>query len=372
MVQITDAHRAALQLTLVPGVGPRHYRLLVSHFQSAARVLGSSAKQLRSVPGMGTKICQAICRQQQAEAAQRIISCCQQHQVEILIPADATYPTLLNEIHDPPGILFCRGPLKPPDALSIAIVGMRRPSQYGLRTACRLAEELSRAGFTIVSGLARGIDAAAHRGALSAGGRTLAVLGSGVLNTYPQEHRELALAIAAQGAVLSEFPPLSAPPRGAFPQRNRLITGLSLGVIVVEAASRSGALISARHAMEQGREVLAVPGQIDSHRARGCHLLLKDGAALVESATDVLQTLGPLAHPATDRQGRPLFHPRELQLNAQEQAVLDLIGERATSIDLIVQQSGLPTARVLATISALEMGQLLDRLSGQYVVRHKP
>lgn len=372
MTPVTDEHRAALQLILIPGIGPRHYRLLVEHFQSAIGVLSASERELRLVPGLGTKLRQALSRHQQAEAAEQIIRCCQQEQVEILLSTDEAYPALLNEIHDPPGILFCRGPLKPPDALSIAIVGMRRPSHYGLRIAYRLAEELSRAGFTIVSGLARGIDAAAHRGALSAGGRTLAVLGSGVLNTYPQEHRELAESITAQGTVLSEFPPLSPPTRGAFPQRNRLISGLSLGVIVVEAASRSGALISARHAMEQGREVLAVPGQVDSHRARGCHLLLKDGAALVESANDVLQALGPLAQPATDHRGRCLFHPRELQLNSQEQTVLDLVEERATSIDFIVQQSGLPAARVLSTISALEMGQLLERLSGQYVVRRKP
>ena len=357
---------------LTPGIGPRHFRLLVEHFQSAVEVMAASKKQLETVAGLGTKIAHLLSYHRQPEVVDQILHCCHQHQVEILLSTDETYPTRLKEIHDPPGVLFCRGPLKPPDALGIAIVGMRRPSHYGLQTAYRLAEELSRAGFTIVSGLARGIDAAAHRGALAAGGRTLAILGSGVLNTYPREHQELAESITTQGAVLSEFPPLNPPTRGAFPQRNRLISGLSLGVIVVKAASRSGALISARHALEQGREVLAVPGQIDSHRARGCHLLLKDGASLVESATDVLETLGPLAQPVINRQGRSLFHPRELQLNPQEQKVLDLVQERATSIDLIVQQSGLPAARVLSTISALEMGQLLDRLSGQYVVRRKP
>ncbi len=369
---MTEEHRAAIQLTLTPGIGPCHFRLLIEHFQSAVATLAASQKQLRTVPGLGTKLRQTLSRHRQPEVVEEIIHCCQQHQVKILLATDKMYPPQLKEIHDPPGILFCRGPLKPTDGLSIAIVGMRRPSHYGLQTAYRLAEELSRAGFTIVSGLARGIDAAAHRGALAAGGRTLAVLGSGVLNTYPQENHELAESITAQGAVLSEFPPLNPPTRGAFPQRNRLISGLSLGVIVVEAASRSGALISARHALEQGREVLAVPGQIDSHRSRGCHLLLKDGASLVESAKDVLETLGPLSQPVIDQQGRPLFHPRELQLNNQEQTVLDLVQEQATSIDFIVQQSGLPAARVLSTISALEMGQLLNRLSGQYVVRRKP
>lgn len=321
---------------------------------------------------MGEKLCRAIVTDQQESLAHDIIDCCQQQRIEILIPGDTGYPTLLREIHDPPGVLFCRGQLAPADSLCIALVGMRRPSQYGLRTARRLAEDLSRAGFTIVSGLARGIDQAAHEGALATAGRTLAVLGSGVLNIYPAEHRQLATRIIKQGAVLSEFPPRQAPCPGAFPQRNRLISGLSLAVIVVEAATRSGALISARHATEQGREVLAVPGHIDSPRARGCHLLLKDGAALVESATDVLQALGPLAHPATSPGGQTVLHPRELELNCQEQEVLELVEDRATSIDMIVQRSGLSTARVLATISALEMHRLLERLSGQYVVRRRP
>jgi DNA processing protein len=321
---------------------------------------------------MGETLCRAIATSQQESQAREIIDCCQQQSIEILVPGDARYPTLLQEIHDPPGVLFCRGQLAPTDSLCIALVGMRRPSQYGLRTARRLAEDLSRAGFTIVSGLARGIDQAAHEGALGMAGRTLAVLGSGVLNIYPAEHQELATRITRQGAVLSEFPPHRAPCRGAFPQRNRLISGLSLAVIVVEAATRSGALISARHATEQGREVLAVPGRIDSPQARGCHLLLKDGAALVESATDVLQALGPLAHPATSPRGHTVLHPRELKLNCQEREVLELIEDQATSIDMIVQRSGLPTARVLATISALEMHRLLERLSGQYVVRRRP
>ena len=370
--QITNEHRAALTLTLVPGIGPRHYQSLIAHFQSATAVLQASQQELQAVPGMGRKISREITSTAQEPLVEQIIRCCQQHQIEILIPSDARYPPLINEIHNPPAVLFCRGTLTVGDSLSIAIVGMRRASQYGLRTAYRLAEELSHAGFTIVSGLARGIDGAAHRGALSTGARTLAVLGSGLLNIYPSDHQKLAETITRCGALLSEFAPLSPPPRGAFPQRNRLISGLSLGVIIVEAAKRSGALITARHAMEQDREVLAVPGRIDSHHARGCHLLLKDGAALVESAADVLEALGPLAHPVTDPLGRPLRDPRELTLNPQEQAVLNLIDDRATSIDLIVQRSGLPAARVLATISALEMHQLLDRLSGQYVVRRKP
>jgi DNA processing protein len=201
--------------------------------------------------------------------------------LQIVPRGSAGYPQPLDEIPDPPPLLFVHGALQAADALAVAIVGSRHATHYGLTQAERLAGSLARAGFTIVSGLARGIDAAAHRGALAAGGRTLAVLGSGVLNIYPPEHQELAVQIRSQGAVLSEAPPHSNPLSGAFPQRNRIISGLALGVIVVEASARSGALITARHAMEQGRDVFAVPGRVDSRNSHGCHRLIRDGAKLV-------------------------------------------------------------------------------------------
>jgi DNA processing protein len=259
--------------------------------------------------------------------------------------------------------------LKPDDALAIGIVGTRHGTQYGLRQAERLAGSLARAGLTVVSGLARGIDAAAHRGALAAGGRTLAVLASGVLTIYPPEHDKLAAEVVAQGALLSESPADAQPLGGTFPQRNRLISGLSLGVIVVEAPERSGALITARHAMEQGREVFAVPGQVDSRTARGCHRLIRDGAKLVESADDVLEELGPLVEAAPRDDGPPVRHPAELMLNELEQKVLAAVGSDPTSIDQIIAESGLPVQRVLSTVSVLEMRRLVRRLSGTTVVR---
>ena len=199
------------------------------------------------------------------------------------------------------------------------------------RQAERLAGSLARAGLSVVSGLARGIDAAAHRGALSAGGRTIAVLGSGLLNIYPPEHRQLADEVAAHGAMLSELPPRSEPLPGTFPQRNRVISGLSLGVIIVEAAEHSGALITARLAMEQGREVFAVPGRVDSRTSRGCHRLLRDGAKLVETADDVLEELGPLVEAAPRDDGQAIHHPAELLLNDVEQQVLAGFGGDAIS-----------------------------------------
>jgi DNA processing protein len=195
------------------------------------------------------------------------------------------------------------------------------------------------------------------------------VLGSGLLNIYPPEHAELAEEVAAGGALISEMPPKSPPLAGAFPQRNRIITGISLGVIVVEASTHSGALISARHAMEQGREVFAVPGRIDSRMSRGCHRLIRDGAKLVETAEDVLEELGPLVAPAQTAGGAEIHQPAELLLNDVEQQVLATISGDPTTIDAIVAESGLPIAQILATISALEMRHLIRRLSGTTLVR---
>jgi DNA processing protein len=289
----------------------------------------------------------------------------------LLAESEPDYPQVLRTIPDPPGLLFVRGAMVPSDGLAVAIVGTRHATHYGLAQAERLAAGLSRAGYTIVSGLARGIDAAAHRGALKAGGRTLAVLGSGVLCVYPPEHEQLARDVAAHGAVISENPPRSPPLSGAFPQRNRIITGLSLGVIVVEASERSGALISARHAMEQGREVFAVPGRVDSRMSRGCHRLLRDGAKLVESVDDVLEELGPLATPtpAAKDDGPPIRHPAELQLNEPERAILAAITDDPVPIDEVVVATGLPVPNVLSTLSVLEMRRLIRRVGGNRVMR---
>jgi DNA processing protein len=294
---------------------------------------------------------------------------CQQHDIDLLTYEAPQYPRALREIADPPSILYVQGEIKPHDNLAIAIVGTRHATTYGKRQAERLAGSLARAGMTIVSGLARGIDATAHRGALEAGGRTIAILGSGLMNLYPPEHKELAHEISLQGAMVSELPPKQSTSPGAFPRRNRIITGLCVGVIVVQAARSSGALISARHAMEQNREVFAVPGPVDSRVSHGCHQLLRDGAKLVETADDVLEELGPLIESVPTKDGRTVHRPAELQLNDQEQKVLDCIDNEATNIDLVVNRSGLPVSRVLSTISVLEARRLIRRLSGTTVIR---
>jgi DNA processing protein len=342
---------------------------LLEHFGSSAAVLEAAPSELRRVSGVGPKLVQSILAARETVDVEAELAICREQGVTILTDTDPQYPRLLKEIHNPPAVLFVRGELKPDDALAIAIVGTRHASGYGRQQAEQLAAGLARAGLTIVSGLARGIDAAAHRGALSAGGRTLAVLGGGVVNIYPPEHADLAVDIRRAGALISENPPRYAPKSGMFPQRNRLITGLSLGVIVVEAADRSGALISAQHAMEQGREVFAVPGRVDSRTSRGCHRLLREGAKLVECVDDVLEELGPLVEAAPRSDGRVVHHPAELQLNDQERCVLDAIPSDPTSIDVVATTSGLPVHRVLSTISVLEMRHLVRRVSGNLVSR---
>ena len=267
-----------LRLCLVSGVGPRIRKALLERFGTARAALAAAPSELRGVYGVGPKLVQKIAGADHEIDVEAEIALCREHGIDILTEANAAYPRALREIHDPPGVLFVRGQLKPNDALAVGIVGTRHGTQYGLRQAERLAGGLARAGLTIISGLARGIDAAAHRGAMAAGGRTIAVLASGVMNIYPPEHDKLAEEVVACGALVSESPPRSQPLAGTFPQRNRIISGLSLGVIVVEAADRSGALITARHAMEQGREVFAVPGNVDSRASRGCHQLIRDGA----------------------------------------------------------------------------------------------
>ncbi len=358
-----------LRLAMISGVGPRIRQALLERFGSAQAVLAAAPGELCEVQGVGPKLARSVAAAGDEIDVEREIALCRQHGIQILTQSDDAYPRMLREIHDPPGVLFARGSLKAEDALAIGIVGTRHGTQYGLRQAERLSGSLARAGLTVVSGLARGIDAAAHRGALAAGGRTLAVLASGVLSIYPGEHDKLAAEVAAQGALLSESPTHAQPMGGTFPQRNRLISGLSLGVIVVEAPERSGALITARHAMEQGREVFAVPGRVDSRTARGCHQLIRDGAKLVESADDVLEELGPLVEAAPRDDGPPVHHPAELMLNELEQKVLSAVGSDPTSIDQIVAQSGLPVPRVLSTVSVLEMRRLIRRTSGTTVVR---
>ncbi len=358
-----------LRLSLIPGVGPRLRQALLDHFGSPGDALLASDHQLRAVPGIGDKLAGRIVAARDGDDAQQAIDLAGQHNFCIVADDDPAYPRLLREIPDPPSVLFAHGALVPQDAVAVAIVGSRHGTRYGLQQAHRLASSLARAGVTVVSGLARGIDAAAHRGALEGGGRTVAVLGSGLLRIYPPEHVKLADEVAKSGAVVSELPLEFGAMSGTFPQRNRIISGMTMGTIVVEAALRSGALITARHAMEQGREVFAVPGRVDNRMSHGCHQLIRDGAKLVENVDDILEELGPLVEPVADAEGRTVRHPAELKLNDIERRVLESIETEPTSIDALQARLELPISQVLATLSVLEMRRLIDRTSGNQVVR---
>lgn len=367
-----EARIAAIRLAMVPGVGPRIRQLLLERFESAVEVFRAAPSELRDVKGVGPKLMNAIVRAVDEIDVESEIRRCDDHGVRILIETDDDYPRMLKEVCDPPGVLFVRGRLRETDALAVAIVGTRHPTAYGKQQAERLAGGLARAGLTVISGLARGVDGVAHRAAMAAGGRTIAVLGSGVMNIYPPEHKDLSDDIArSAGAVISENPPMTAPQGGMFPQRNRIISGMTLGTIVVEAAYRSGALITARHAMEQNREVFAVPGRVDCRMAGGCNRLIRDGATLIESVDDVLEQLGPLVEPiaGSDTDGRTVHSPAELQLNDIERAILDLVEKGGTPIDTVIADSGMAAHQVIATLSVLEMRRLVRRTGGGTVVR---
>ncbi len=369
-----EAFLAQVRLACVPGIGSRLRQLLLERFGSPQGVFAASPKEIAGVAKIGPKLAELIPTLATNPVAEEVIELCRRREVQILPEGTAGYPGLLSRIDDPPGLLFIRGRLEPCDALAVAIVGARHASAYGRRVAHQLAGGLARAGYTVVSGLARGIDAAAHRGALEAGGRTIAVLGSGVLSIYPPEHAELALEVIAQGAVLSELPPLTEPQTGTFPSRNRIISGLTLGTVVVEAADRSGALITARLAGEQGREVFAVPGPIDSRMSRGCHALIRDGATLVQGIDDILEELGPLFETAVTADGREVKTPAELRLDELERQVLAAVdtlsgGAGSVDIDDLVAETGLAAARVLAAIGVLETRRIARRLPGNRVAR---
>ena len=358
-----------LRLSLVPGLGPRMRQALLDRFGDAGEVLKAKSHDLRHVPGIGPKLALAIMDNRDPAEAKRELARCRSLGIKFYTCGAADYPKLLAEIFDPPTFLYCQGTVEPRDELALAIVGSRRCTAYGLRTAERLATTLALAGVTIVSGLARGIDAAAHRGALKAGGRTLAVLATGLTSIYPPEHEPLARQVAENGALLTEMPLDQKPLAGLFPQRNRIISGLASGVLIVEASRKSGALHTARHAGEQGREVMAIPGPIDSLASEGCNDLIRDGATLVRNADDILAALGPLMQPVTVGPKEEVHSPRELLLNDVEREVLNLITMESQHLDQILRAAKLDASRVLSTLTVLEMKRFVRRLPGGYMVR---
>lgn len=368
--------REQLQLSMLPGLGPRNLSVLIEAFGSAARVLRADSDSLQRVPGIGPKLAHTIRTASDHIDVDGVLRWCQQNSVQIIQPGGEGYPQPLEELDDTPPILFCQGGWTAVDQIAVSIVGTRHATSYGFEQTRRLARDLAAASVTIVSGLARGIDTAAHRAALEVGGRTVAFLGGGLGQMYPAENKPLAAEIAESGAVISEYAPMSKPRGGMFPQRNRLIAAAGLVTIVIEAPERSGALITARLASELGRSVGALPGPVNSRASQGCHRLIRDGGVLISNADDVLELLGPLTQPvrrgiesAANSADREMRDGREISLNELELAVLDQISPTGSSLDAVTVACELSSARVSAIVSVLEMKRFVRRLSGQYVAR---
>lgn len=360
--------RAMVRLNLTPNVGPIAFARLMEHFGEVERVFDADTRELMGVGGIGPKTAADI-RSISEEQVDAELAEAGRHHVTIIALGEEGYPQGLRNIPDPPLVLYVRGKLSPEDDLAIAMVGTRGASFYGKKQARRLAAGLASYGFTIVSGMARGIDTECHEGALSVSGRTIAVLGTGLGVVYPPENADLYMRIMASGGLISEFPMLFHASPGNFPRRNRIISGLSLGVIVVEAGLRSGALITARHALEQNREVFAVPGTVDSPKSHGCHRLIRDGACLVENPSDVVDQLGPLAAAVeTEDLGR-VSRPQALKLNDREKQIYAALDSTPRMLDDLVEQTGLSVSELSSALTILEMRKLVRRLPGQHFAR---
>lgn len=372
MVSVYDL----LVLSQIPSIGPSRLRALVSHFGDAGKVLRATAREIVRVEGFSKKLAALIVhsmRSAKLEDARRYaarqLSRLNALGGSILTFWDTKYPDCLRRIYDPPPYLYVRGDLRPEDRLALALVGTRNPSDYGTAMAERFSGEIAKLGITVVSGLARGIDTVVHRAALSGGGRTLAVIGSGLDIMYPQENKKLSERIAEQGAIISEYDMGAKPDAVNFPRRNRIISGLSLGTIVVETDVNGGAMITASTALDQNREVFAVPGNVTNKRVRGCHALIRDGRAkLVESVGDILEefstTLRPLVTGAS--QGRPQKEP---DLTLFEKSIFDVLADGPMHIDRIAERARVPTSDALVNLLNLEFKGLVRQLPGKMFLK---
>jgi DNA processing protein len=369
-----------LGLIRADNVGATTFANLIKHFGSVDRAMGASVSELAKVNGIGFKKAEQIAASRGKFDVQAELELAAKLGVCIINLDDERYPPALRRIYDPPPVLYIKGDLCRRDNLAISIVGSRRCSLYGQEQASQLAHFLSSAGFTICSGMARGIDTAAHQGALSAGGRTIAVQGCGLASIYPPENKKLFKLITESGACISELPLQYEPLSENFPPRNRIIAGLSLGTIVIEAGLRSGALITARMAMENNREVMAVPGKIDSPLSKGTHQLIKQGAKLVESVEDVMEALGYIgeqlhehasaaARKATEKVETPLFEIKELKLSSQEKTIFESLTKEPLHIEQIISGTDLAAGSVNAGLVSLRLKGLIKQLPGNLFVK---
>ncbi len=356
-----------LGLSQVPGVGPVRFRRLLDQFGDPRLAWEAGGSELRAA-GLDQASVDALLQSRRRGALEEALEGVSRVGAEVVTGVDRRYPPRLREIHDPPPVLYLRGELTEEDAWAVAVVGTRSPRPYGRAVAQELAAGLAASGLTVVSGLARGIDSLAHQGALEAGGRTIAVLGSGIDRIYPPEHRALARRIEASGAVVTEYPPGTAPEASHFPRRNRIISGMSLGTVVIEAGDRSGALITADYALEQGREVFAVPGSVRSPKSRGTNRLIQEGGAkLTVGLSDILEELN-LELVEADA-GPTRLPPR----NAAEEAILSEVSEEPVHVDEIGRATGLSIEEVSSALALMELKGMVRQVGGMhYVVAGEP
>jgi len=361
-----DRVSAYLLLNLLPEIGPLRMHRLLEHFGEVEKIFSAEISELCQVEDIGEKLAKRILSAPKEVDLEKELKLIEKYQVKLIFWGDANYPPALKTLPDSPIVLYLRGELKEEDIFAISIVGTRRATNYGKLATEKLAKGLAEAKITVISGLARGIDTAAHLAALSVGGRTIAVLGNGLAVHYPPENRKLEEKIIGSGALISEFPMTYPPERTNFPQRNRLIAGLSFGVVVIEADLKSGALITARLALEQGREVFALPGSIFSSYSRGTHLLIKEGAKLVEEMADIIEEIQPLKERWRPQVAKEVSAEK---LSPEEKEIYKIFPFEPVSIDFLLEHTGLGLGKISQLLLSLEMKGLVKSLAGKMYQR---
>ena len=370
---MTD-REAYIILNIISGIGPARVKSLCSHFGSVSNVLQASPVELKSVQGIGSTLADAISRWRDDSDYESEMKLADRAGVEIITLSDNEYPAVLREVHDAPLCLYVRGQMPSDSDFMLGVVGSRRITNYGRSMSEHLSRAAAYAGWTVVSGLAYGTDAVAHKAVVDAGGRTIAVLGGGLARIFPQDHIPLAKSIIESGgAVISEFPMEFAPNRRSFPMRNRIISGLSKGVLVIEAGTTSGALITAKFALDQGRLVFAVPGQADNPQAKGCNSLIKQGAKLTETFDDIMEEFEFFPefsrqdnykvvddHDVTNEKEEPC-----LKLAEDEGRIIGLLKNGEASADSLVVETGMSAGKLLALLMKMEMKKLISQLPGK-------
>lgn len=357
---------AYIRLNMMEKIGPVSVKSLVRVLGSVSAIFEVSKSELQQADGIGSTLAQSILRQRDSIKIDEELALAEKSKTRIITPLDEEYPAALKEIHDPPLALYVRGRLQPSDKSAIAVVGTRRATHYGMDTTRKLSYQLGKAGICILSGLALGVDTAAHEGALRAEGRTVAVIGSGFDHMYPPENSVLAEKIADNGAVMTEFPFSRKPDKTTFPMRNRIVSGMSKGVLVIEAGRRSGATITANQALSQGRSVFAVPGRIDSYMSVGTNVLIKEGAYLVTEVQDILEHFEMLFPQSSLDEDKVKTAPLP-DLSENETKIVKLLAKGEMGVDMLIRQSEISTSNVASLLIALELKKVLRMLPGRKV-----